>query len=173
VIKGLSPAQQDVMEYRGWLRGLVGELAPLKNESLFEAAWDIDYEPTVPNDINRCHDGVDLRARYVHETSNSLPALGPCKMLEFLVALAIRLNEADYDPEYPDKVGVWFWTLMQNLEIIDLGYDEVVTAFNNINLRDYAADGYGGLFPLERPREDQRDVEIWYQMQAYLLENRY
>ena len=36
--------------------------------------------------------------------------------------------------------------------------------------REYHPDGDGGLFPLMNPREDQRGVEIWYQMSAYLLE---
>jgi hypothetical protein len=31
--------------------------------------------------------------------------------------------------------------------------------------------GLGGMFPLEDPREDQRAIEIWYQMMAYINEN--
>ena len=37
--------------------------------------------------------------------------------------------------------------------------------------RTYSYDGEGGLFPLRNPDYDQRDAEIWYQMQAYLEEN--
>jgi hypothetical protein len=40
-----------------------------------------------------------------------------------------------------------------------------------LNRRLYTTSGYGGLFPLEEPKEDQRKVEIWYQMMAYLGEN--
>ena len=36
--------------------------------------------------------------------------------------------------------------------------------------RAYSPDGTGGLFPLHEPDEDQRQVELWYQMSAYLLE---
>ena len=37
--------------------------------------------------------------------------------------------------------------------------------------RDYDASGFGGIFPLRRPAEDQRKVELWYQAAAYILEN--
>ena len=32
-------------------------------------------------------------------------------------------------------------------------------------------NGTGGLFPLKRPRVNQRRVEVWYQMSEYLMEN--
>ena len=37
--------------------------------------------------------------------------------------------------------------------------------------RQYEANGEGGLFPLKGVCEDQREVEIWYQMNAYLYEH--
>lgn len=36
--------------------------------------------------------------------------------------------------------------------------------------RTYTASGIGGLFPLKSPRDDQRRVELWYQLCSYLLE---
>jgi hypothetical protein len=48
------------------------------------------------------------------------------------------------------------------------GYvDEVV---QRVVFRKYARNGHGGLFPLRHADEDQRDIEIWYQLSAYLLE---
>jgi hypothetical protein len=32
-------------------------------------------------------------------------------------------------------------------------------------------DGSGGLFPLKNPQQNQRTTEIWYQMNAWLMEN--
>ena len=32
-------------------------------------------------------------------------------------------------------------------------------------------DGFGGLFPLKHAKKDQRKVEIWYQLQNWLMEN--
>ena len=36
--------------------------------------------------------------------------------------------------------------------------------------RRYDEDGKGNIFPLKDPIKDQKTVEIWYQMQSYLLE---
>ena len=36
--------------------------------------------------------------------------------------------------------------------------------------REYDFNGVGGIFPLKHAEQDQRDVEIWYQMSAYLYE---
>ena len=48
--------------------------------------------------------------------------------------------------------------------------DIVADAMAAIIWRTYDSNGYGGLFPLRNPREDQRKVELWYQLNAYLLE---
>lgn len=143
------------------------------NPEIFNIAWELKYEPTIPNDQNRAHDGIDLRARYVRESSNGLPPIGQCTMLEFLIALAIRLNEADYDPAIPNRVGPWFWTLIDNMDVAETNAFEIREAMIRVNERTYSFDGWGGLFPLKSPPEDQRETEVWYQMQSYLMENLY
>lgn len=171
-INNLSPREDGVLVYREWLRGLVKLLAPVYHSpSIFNIAWDILYVPTIPNDQNRCQDGMDLRQRYGRETGNGLPPIGTCRMLEFLIGMAIRLNEIDYDPTMPDKVGPWFWILLDNLGIIEADDPWIEDMLERLNTRDYSFDGHGGLFPLRNPREDQRNIEVWYQMQAYLMEN--
>jgi hypothetical protein len=48
---------------------------------------------------------------------------------------------------------------------------DIQNIFIRLNRREYDSDGgNGGLFPLNEPNEDQRDVEVWYQMMAYLQE---
>jgi hypothetical protein len=37
--------------------------------------------------------------------------------------------------------------------------------------RTYTSSGFGGLFPLKHAPDDQRRVELWYQMCSYLLED--
>ena len=172
-VNNLFPNGGDVDAYRAWLRRLVVMLAAPTNfnEELFNIAWEIKYVPTIPNDKNRRQDGIDLRALFVNDTSNGLPELGECSILEFLVALSMKLNEQDYDYSMPDRVGPWFWTLMDNLGIIEADPPWIRQAFEKIDTRDYATDGWGGLFPLVNAHKDQRKVEVWYQMQAYLMEN--
>ena len=99
-----------------------------------------------------------------------------CSMLEMLIALARRVSFESYS-----TATDWFWCMIQNLELgkyTDDIYEvsimeEVEEALKNLNARNYGADGSGGLFPLRKPAMDQRRVEIWYQMQAYLLEGEY
>jgi hypothetical protein len=88
--------------------------------------------------------------------------------------LANRLSfETDIDPT------IWFWELLNNLGLseyanldrIRSSIKEINSILSTLNKREYEEDGYGGLFPLRNPGKDQRKVEIWYQMSAYLLEN--
>lgn len=51
-------------------------------------------------------------------------------------------------------------------------YERIQYRLNVINKRLYNEDGTGGgLFPLRHATQDQREVELWYQMMAYLTEN--
>ena len=74
----------------------------------------------------------------------------------------------------------YFWRLVSNLGLYRCTDDKwyamngeffVDDAVCRVNDRLYNADGSGGLFPLRQASKDQRAVEIWYQMQAWLLEN--
>jgi hypothetical protein len=49
--------------------------------------------------------------------------------------------------------------------------DTIQDVLDTIIFRTYKYDGRGGLFPLREGKEDQRRVELWYQMCAYILEN--
>ncbi len=161
------------------MRALVNQPGP-SYDILFDIAWITNYEYHIPNDDNRAADGLGLRRRFEYETSNKLPDLGPCRILEFLIGLAIRLNEAVYDNNEPNAERYWFWILMGTLELdeytdeydFDAIHEEIYDIFGRLNARQYDQDGgNGGLFPLENPSQDQRGVEVWYQMQAYLSEN--
>ena len=167
-------------KYNRWLRGLVEKNPGPSYHILFDMAWATFYEYHIPNDDNRAEDGLKLRERFELESSLRLPDLGECNMLEFLIALAIRLNESVYDYNNPDQTSYWFWELIKNLQI-DV-YDDnwpfnkihfnINQVFIRLNERLYGSNGGGGgLFPLEEPTADQRYVEIWYQMMAYLNEN--
>lgn len=131
----------------------------------------------VPNDDNRLEDGKDLRTEFLHDEFITLAPsdqlwmdLG-CSFLEFLIGIARRCAfETDTTQEE------WFWELMENLGLGDLddrkriNVEEVETILDRVIWRTYNPDGTGGLFPLERANEDQRKVEIWYQLSAYILE---
>ena len=73
---------------------------------------------------------------------------------------------------------IWFWHLIETLDLEqfnDRKYDdhaqeEIAEILDRVIWRTYAPNGDGGLFPLRNPTKDQRKVELWYQLNAYLLE---
>lgn len=133
----------------------------------------------VPNDDNRAEDGRDLRLEFFEETHTEFNQDWydlDCSIFEMIIALSRRLSfEADNTAES------WFWELLNNLGLAgyndavyrdreSLEAEEVDHIIDRLNARTYEFDGSGGLFPLKYPHEDQRQVEIWYQLNAYLAE---
>lgn len=146
--------------------------------SLMRQLYTKEFVWLVPNDDNRVQDGKDLRYRFIEEhniqnVDETWLQLG-CSMLEMLIALANTLEfEDDRSAKY------WFWRLLENIELdqcTDALYKEAMDAYvdnilDRIIFRTYNGDGSGGLFPLNNPKEDQREVELWYQLCAYLLQD--
>lgn len=165
-----------------WLYSQVGSVK-LKNRA--KTHWNLlsqlhkkEFVWVVPNDDNREEDGKCLRHEFLDETEAKLVDQEwldqSCSMLEMLIALSRRLAFED-DGSCAD----WFWHLIQVLELnryTDGHFSETDAAvidgvLDRVIWRRYRPNGHGGLFPLRRPEQDQRDVEIWYQLSAYLLEN--
>lgn len=145
--------------------------------SMARQLYSKEFVWLVPNDDNRIEDGKDLRHEFVEAYEIRNPDRGwldlPCSCLEMLLGLSRRLSfEADGEPRD------WFWHLLGNLDLQsynDKNYNEMAkemidSRLDKVIWRNYAPDGQGGLFPLKHPREDQRDVELWYQLAAYLGE---
>jgi hypothetical protein len=124
----------------------------------------------IPNDDNRLMEGVSQRELFLEErqlkNAWEWTQLG-CSFLELMLAVARELSFLT-QRELPSC----FWELMRNLGLAEptATRRDVNHAMNKVINRTYSYSGEGGLFPLEHPHEDQRKVEIWYQMQAYLIE---
>lgn len=162
---------ESAIAYFQWLKGLVDDGRASNHPMLFEIAWNTDYSYSVPRDANRYMDGLDLRREFERETSVALPDLGPCKMLEFLVALSKRVDYILYDENVGTQYPYWFWLMMENLGIAESNNEhDIYAAFIVMMTRNYDYSGEGGLFPLIEPRNDQRKIEIWYQMHAWINE---
>lgn len=140
---------------------------------------------TVKNDDNRAADGLKLREQFIDEFGSKYSVIfddEPCNMLEMMVALARRIDgEIMWDPDLGDRTPFWFWKMIDNLgvdffDFSDENYDEncflyLSNRIDKVVSRTYSRDGNGGLFPLKNPQKDQRKVEIWGQMQAWMQEN--
>lgn len=146
---------------------------------------NVDFVYIMPMDDNRAKDGVNLRLRFGYECGYDGQLIeayltDECSMLEMLIALSLKCEEhIMYDPEVGDRIGQWFWGMIVSLGLgamSDKNFDRdythmVIGRFLN---REYAANGEGGLFTVDNPKRDMRDVEIWSQMCWYLndiLEN--
>lgn len=134
---------------------------------------------TIPTDESREIDGRSLRERFIIEEGldpimSDIMSFDGCTVLEMMVALALRCeNEIMESPEYPDRTDVWFWTMMDNMDISmpDGKFDEF-WASRQVHImlnREYEYDGSnGGLFVVPNPRGDLTRTDIWYQLMWYL-----
>lgn len=164
--------------YFDWL---VGFIAPdyatsSSYQNVLYALYKRDFEWFVHNDDNREEDGLDLRLKYENITGATCDKVGPCSVLEMMIALSIRCeNELMYDPDEGDRTKEWFWIMMDNLKLNYLTddvfnfkvFDEIVDRFLQ---RKYSPDGYGGPFYIHNFRGDMRKIELWYQLNFYLEE---
>lgn len=141
----------------------------------------MEFYWTIPLDENRAIDGLELRKRYLDlhrewdEESQDLLLGQPATFFEVVIALARRIEFELYSPTSKATVGDYFWELIQNIglsEFIDhnANPDHLWCVVTRVIDRDYEYDGTGGLFPLQHPRQDQRNVELWNQMHRYLAE---
>lgn len=172
--------------YFDWLYGQVfdnlGDL-PSSYATMCDRMNMMEFRVIVANDNNRREDGRDLReaffqtpmpkdlGRFDPEELRSRPV----SIFEVLVALVLRMELiADVDHKQ------MFYRFLVNLNLQHypdsqvhpancLEADRRLLVFNG---RRYTKNGRGGIFPLTRTEVDQRQTEIWYQMAAYLTENK-
>jgi hypothetical protein len=160
---------------------------------LLRYLYKIEFYSLIPNDDNRGEDGKKLREIYLDEEHRSEPRRrmsrnnedpqgsfylpeDPCTVLEMLIGLSYRMeNELECGP-LRTSARECFWLFLKNLglewvnntDFYRYAADELIGSLLD---RKYKKNGEGGIFPLKRTKKNQRKVEIWYQMQEYLLEN--
>lgn len=169
-------------QYYHWLYVQVcsGRLQKLHEsyKNLFHILFTTEFVWIIPNDDNRVEDGKELRYEFLDDTGLRVESqkdhawirLG-CSFLEMLLALSRR---ADWELEL--GVKEWFFEILDNLELsqyndsVYLDVEDIQEKLNRVNWRTYNYNGGGGMFPLVYPEQDQREVEIWYQLNTYILE---
>lgn len=175
----MTPAGTLDDQYLYWLYGQVADVRTRKGPNtywkLFRQLFKTEFTWFVPNDDNRAEDGKELRTEWaslrdVHVDCDWM-ALG-CSFLEMLLALSRRLEfMTERDSTY------WFWHLIGNLGLLghndrsNFSEEDVDDRTSAVIWRTYDCDGHGGLFPLRCADKDQRKVEIWYQLNCYVIEN--
>jgi hypothetical protein len=172
-------------EYFIWLCNIIGVNVEKESYSILaKRLHGIEYFWFVPNDDNRGEDGLKLRRTFieVHELGpyeQFILDAGPCSVLEMLVAMSIKMAELMEQVVDNNEPGDWFWELIKNAGLDTFsdfqyhfvgGHMAVAMKVHKILERDYERNGVGGFFPLQETDVDQRKVELWYQMNAYLGE---
>lgn len=164
--------------YFEWLKSQVDFLDfPEKYERLFTALYGMEFVWRHPMDRNRAFDALELRNLYFEETGHkALNTFANSNVLELIISIARRMNFI-CSSFNEDKTKIIFWRLIANLDLAMMsdpeynrsgGDSRVHSIIDRFLNRQYEPTGEGGLFPMQNPREDQREVEIWYQMNQYL-----
>ena len=171
-------------EYINWMYSTVCDDRYSKEgyRLLFDELYATEFIYILPIDGNRAEDGEELRYTFGRENGYSDVVIKeyldnrPCSVLEMMLALSIRCEEHIMtNDEYGNRVGQWFWEMIVSLglgQMTDSKFDiqYVRTTIDNFLNRNYAPNGEGGLFTIEDKTKDMREIDIWYQMCAYLNE---
>lgn len=159
------------LEYLG--SQVIANKALEDHRDLFEIMHSIEFVWIVPNDDNRLHDGLDVRVQWMEERDAS-GLQGPVSFLEMLVGFARRANFLRDELTSQE----WGWHLITNMGLHQM-WDPLsqrkrrkcVDIIEGVIWRTYRRDGTGGMFPLRHPEYDQRRLELWHQLNAYVMEN--
>lgn len=171
---------EDYLQYLIW----VGHLEKFRDfENLFELLHNIEFTWSIERDENRAGDGMELRDNYnipieISHNENLLIEEfmnRSCSVLEMLIGLAIRVDDEFLgDPAEPHPEE-FFWEMIKNLELDNypnrrFDYYKIKNKIQKWLDRDFTRKGSGGLFPVYNDDRDQRDLEIWDQMNSYINE---
>jgi hypothetical protein len=120
-------------------------------------------------DGNRIEDGLALRQEF-REIYYDCPIPGiPCTVLEVLIALARRMEYITWREDL--YTAFWFWEMVDNLELNPrhprVENERIIDTWM---ARKFSFNGIGSPFPLKKCNVDQTKIEIWYQMQNYMIE---
>jgi hypothetical protein len=164
-------------QYLEWLYDLVGRQAKnVEHWLLLKELVSSEFlpMPDAPSDENRSADGIALRWEFIrHDIRLRAPRHWydmECSVLELMIGIARHLAF-----EMGEDTGVWFWLMLDNLGLSrynDRRFHglQVQRIIERFVWRQYSYNGNGGLFPLNEPHQDQRHVELWFQMESYMLE---
>ncbi len=184
--------------YYIWLLDMVGltQKEQYRYSMLLDKLHCTEFIYVIERDKNRLADGLNLREKYSDEMDFDIEEseldLKPCSVLEMLVALSCRLYfEVMWDPDDEGSPSKWLWIMLKNLGLDsqdDSRYDDefVDEVLQKWMHRKFDANGNGSIFPVnlqgkkqgifegkkhEKGKNNQKNVEIWYQMCEYIEEN--
>lgn len=171
--------------YFKWLVNMVDDVEKSKYLYIYKLLFDKEFNVIVPMDENRSKDGTNLRIKFIEHLGGNRPQgeivpTGPCRILEMLAAFSKSIEAQVRDAKKGDREKEWIKIMIENLGLSKYEdkvfyklaeFDKINKIIDDFNDRNYDKSGFGGLFPLNDPKEDQRKVELWYQFLAWYGEN--
>ncbi len=179
--------------YFDWLLNRVGVDKGHNGYScLCEIMYEHQFIPIVEMDDNRWYAARRLRINYADDCGYSIHEqdkvaaeieneIGDCTFLELLVSLAENMRTETEDGPYDAPASKWFDEMVCNMGLetytnamintYESAYGEADEAIMRVTYRTYRKNGIGGLFPLKKPKLDQREVELAIQLNNYIAEN--
>jgi hypothetical protein len=170
--------------YFNYLLGIIGNDCSHCYIRLLDILYRTDFRWTIHNDDNRISDAVELRYNYQEDCDISNKELDellliPCSVIEVICGLAIRMDDIMRDPEGA-HIDRWFWELVFNLGLgnfTDDNYEKGAWSQEDVRKildifmdRTYDELGRGGLFPRNICYKNQKECELFAQMNGYLNE---
>ncbi len=169
----------ETLEISGYFLDLYEETGLKRRGDYFEIArilFETPFRAVLIFDQNRSLEAFSMREWLFGSVGKDYK--GPVNCLEILWSVALKMSDLSVGNDGYLDPREGFWEIFSNLgldkfeEIRSISEGREASFLINRWLdRGFDRRGNGGLFPLKKPRKDQRKVEIWYQMQEYLEEN--
>lgn len=151
--------------YFQWLMDIIG--GPREYEDVIIELWETEYLSDIPHDENRASDGIELRYHFEVETGKKCEKTGPCTVLEMMIGLANRMENAFmYDPKVGNRTGQWFWEMFFNA-----GLEKLVGRGQKKWASAHFCGGKSGrldLFKMTKKPENWDKMEVWEQLCRYI-----
>lgn len=158
--------------YFNWLCAKVLDTSTRNYYNLAHILYSTEFVWIIPFDKHRVEDGIELRDDFLRETQTEVDVLWyeqPCSIFEVMVAFAKR---ASFQTDI--SVANWFKEFIINLRldpfrvVSDSDVPYIHDILNTFMWRTYDPSGDGGLFPMRRTHNDQKEIEIWLQFCEYV-----
>lgn len=143
-------------------------------ECLMKTLFQIDFYSDLPLDHNLIDKTIDFRWEIGYVGTDKV------SVFEALVMLAMDIERnVMHRTEAGNRTSWWFWAMMRHLGFADFDdeyFDDICAeaVYDKIDImleRQYNPDGSdGGLFSLDNPRGDMRNIPFWTQACWWLTE---
>ena len=164
--------------YLNWL----SQFFPNDNwyQKLINDLYYTEFTYFLAMDSNRAEDGINLRWKFAAENEWPIEIIEeyfrnrPCSVLEMMIALAIRcftvFDESGDVRFIPQLIS----EMLSNMGLIDQVDDEYDPYETDLKVsvfldRQYEKNGSGGLFIINNPELDLRSMDLWMQLNWYLM----